>query len=371
MTRWAGRSVIDAMETVDHPAALDGAVTFAGEALAPLVDHPEVVLPMPELEGLLVKAADCGLLPTAAGGEGLWGAAGAPPGFALEALRLIAGVNGGVAFAVHRMALAARLRARLGLAASTPAAVSLHGHYGLGRDALPRLLADRELRDLDVVLLNDWLDLASHERVVVSAPWESLIAAGFYGREIVWREVLRADCTVRVQPNSHGFDELEMATVQGPLAEGTAGTDLYAEALYLDGLGMTAIAAGVVDHGLQIAREYARQRRQGGAAIETYPAVQQMLAQISATARAGTQHLAFFASREPTAEALAELCAVRSAFHPACCIAANNAIQVLGGRGYMQDFGPEKLARDANTLRVLGGTPTELSLFVAEWERAE
>lgn len=361
------------MEVVGHPAALASATTFARDDLAPLVDRPEAILPLPELEGLLVKAADSALLPASTGGAGLWGAVGAPPGSAAEVLRLIAGVNGGVAFGVHRLALAARLRARLGLGADTPAAVSLQGHYGLGRDALPRLLADRELRDQDVVLLADWLDPA-HPRVVVSTPWESVLAVRLHGREIVWSEVSRADCHVRLQPNSHGFDELETTTtVQGPVAaaDGAADTALYAEALYLDGLGMMAIAAGVVDHGLKIAREWASRRIQGGAKIDGYPAVQQMLAQISATARAGTQHLAYFASLEPNAEALADLCAVRSAFHPACCIAANNSIQVLGGRGYMQDFGPEKIARDANTLRVLGGTPTELSLFVAEWERAQ
>lgn len=338
---------------------------FAREAVGPLVERPEVVLPAAELDGVLAKAGDAGLLP------GLWGES-ATVAFAVDALRLLAQVNGGVAFAVHRLALADRLRARLGLAGGSAASVSLYGHYGFGRSALPRLLAGSELSAEDVTLLSDWLDGAAHDRVVISVPWQSLITAGFDGSQIVWREVSRTDCDVQVQPNSHGLDELETATVRysDTAARGAADTAAFTAALYLDGLGMIAINAGLLDHGLQIARSWARERVQGGKVIESYPAVQQMLAQISMTARNGTQHLASLAERELTAEALVDLFAVRSTFDRECCVAANNAMQVLGGRGYMQDFGPEKLVRDANTLRILGGTPTELQLFVVEWERA-
>lgn len=342
--------------------ALAAVEKFAREAVGPLVKRP-VVLPAAELKGVLATAGDAGLLP------GLWRES-ATMAFAVDALRLIAQVNGGVAFGIHRLALAERLRARLGLAGGSEACVSLYGHYSFGRSALPRLLAGSALSAEDVTVLSDWLDGATHDAVVISAPWQSLITAGFDGSQIVWREAARTDCVVQVQPNSHGFDELETATVRYPdTAGGVADTAAYTEALYLDGLGMVAINTGLVDHGLQIARSWARERVQGGKLIESYPAVQQMLAQISMTARNGTQHLAYLAAREPTAEALVDLFAVRSTFDRECCAAANNAMQVLGGRGYMQEFGPEKLVRDANTLRVLGGTPTELKLFVAEWER--
>jgi acyl-CoA dehydrogenase-like protein len=339
--------------------------TFARDVVGPLVECPELALLAGELDGVVAKAGDAGLLPGLLD-ESATGA------FAAEALRLLAQVNGGIAFAVHRLALADRLRARLGLAGASPACVSLYGHYAFGRSALPRLLAGRELDAEHVALLSDWLDGATHQRVVIGVPWRSLITAGFDGRQIVWRQVSRTDCEVQVQPNSHGFDELETATVRYPdtAADGVADTAAFTEALYLDGLGMIAINTGLVDHALQIARSWASQRVQGGNAIDSYPAVQQMLAQISMTARNGTLHLASLAGREPTAEALVDLFAVRSTFDRECCVAANNAIQVLGGRGCMQDFGPEKLVRDANTLRILGGTPTELRLFVAEWERA-
>jgi acyl-CoA dehydrogenase len=349
---------------VHNKTALATVERFARETVGPLVEQPEVVLAAAELDEVLAEAGDAGLLP------GLWRES-APRAFAVDALRLLAQVNGGVAFGIHRLALAHWLRKRLGLADESPASVSLYGHYSFGRNALPRLLAGSELSADDVILLSDWL-AATHARIVVSAPWQSLITAGFDGHQIVWREFSRTDCDVRVHPNSHGFDELETASVRclAAAAGGMTDTAAFTEALYLDGLGMAAINAGLADHGLQIARSWARERVQGGKVIESYPAVQQMLAQISMTARNGTLHLASLAEREPTAEALVDLFAVRSTFDRECCLAANNAMQVLGGRGYMRDVGPEKLVRDANTLRILGGTPTELQLFVAEWERA-
>jgi len=353
---------------------LEEAGRFAHEVVAPLVEHPEQVLPAAQLEALTGQAAEVGLLPAGPEDDGLWGQAEGRTGFSLDALRLLAEVNGGVAFHLHRLALATRLRARLGLpGSSTAVAVALQGHYGLGRQALPRLLAGRPLDGADIALLADYFDLARHARVVVGGPWQTLIVAGFDGTHILWQEVARTQCAVEARPHSHGFDELQTSTVRRTataVPAGTADTAAYTEAFYLDSLGMTAIAAGLVDRGLDLARAYAGQRRQGGVLVETFPAVAQMLGQISATARTATQQLAWFKEQDPAGEALAGLCAVRSTFHPACCVATNNAMQVFAGRGYMQDFGVEKLVRDANALRVLGGTPVELGLFVAEWERA-
>lgn len=360
------------LPTHDIEPTLKEAWRFAHEAVAPLVEHPEQTLPTTQRDALTGQATEAGLLPAGPEGDGLWGQAEGRTGLTLDALRLLAAVNGGVAFHLHRLALAARLRVRLNLpGSSTAVALSLLGHYGLGRQALPRLLAGRPLDGEDGALLADYFDLG-HARVVIGGHWQSLIVAGFDGTSIVWQEVARTQCTVEPRPHSHGFDELETSTVRHAAAvpAAVADTAAYAEALYLDSLGLMAIAAGLVDHAVELARHYAGQRRQGGAPIEEFPAVQQMLAQISATARTATQHLAWFTAQQPTAETLAELCAVRSMLHPACCVATNNAMQVFGGRGYMQDYGVEKLVRDANTLRVLGGTPAELAMFVAEWERA-
>ena len=353
-TPWPGWSASDVVD-------LAAVSAFARDTLAPLVAAPEIVLPSDELPRLLADRHD------------IWAGEDASPASSTDALREVAAVNGGVAFGLHRAALAERLLPRLGLthdsSGGAPVALSLTGHWSLGRDALARLLAGRDPNADDHELLADWFDAARHDRVVVGQPWTSLLAVGFDGTGITWTLTRRADCTVQVRPHAHGFDELETSTVRVSGRPAAVDTGSYVEALYLEMLGILAITAGLVDHAQALARDYARGRQQGGAMIDTYPAVQQMLAQISATARAGAQHLSWFATQQPGMAALADLCAIRAGFQPAACVAANNAIQVLGGRGYMQDFGPEKVTRDANTLRVLTGTPAELALFVAEWDR--
>jgi alkylation response protein AidB-like acyl-CoA dehydrogenase len=61
--------------------------------------------------------------------------------------------------------------------------------------------------------------------------------------------------------------------------------------------------------------------------------------------------------------------ALRAQAQPALADAANGALQVFGGLGYMKDTGAEKVVRDVNCLRALAGSPRELTLMVAEWER--
>ena len=60
-----------------------------------------------------------------------------------------------------------------------------------------------------------------------------------------------------------------------------------------------------------------------------------------------------------------------SQVHNLLCAAANDALQVFGGLGYLPETGLEKIVRDNNHLRLLCGTSRELMLFLAEWERED
>jgi len=68
---------------------------------------------------------------------------------------------------------------------------------------------------------------------------------------------------------------------------------------------------------------------------------------------------------------VARILALRAEAHPLLCRAANDAMQIFGGSGYMRDTGMEKIVRDENHLRALCGSSSELSLVVAEWERLD
>ncbi|MBP2191585.1 acyl-CoA dehydrogenase family protein [Nocardia goodfellowii] len=295
----------------------------------------------------------------------------------------MAAVNGGIALHIHRQALCTWLRTRLNLPNSgTRSTLSLLGHYGLGGDALPRLLAGR-LQRHDVSSLTDYFDLDRERITFGDGDWDVLLAAAYDGAAITWKQIDREHCQVRTHTHAHGFEELDATTVRcsRPPEGGVVDTATYSKALYVEGLGLSAIAAGLVDHALAIGRRWAARRRQGGDLIENLPAVQQMLAQMSTTAGLATARLSGLgdhlvdstldSTAEPAVEraALIKLCAMRSQLHPACCTATDHAIQILGGRGYLRDHPAERLVRDANALRIIGGTPLELELFVAESER--
>ncbi len=140
--------------------------------------------------------------------------------------------------------------------------------------------------------------------------------------------------------------------------DGAAGVTAVARLEALAALGGLAIAAGLARGALAAATRYAGERFQGGALIAELPVVRCMLercaAQVHAIALLGNAAVARF---ETDAEGAAE--PARAAFATAadaCVECVTTSLQVLGGYGYMADFGLERRFRDAHALRLaLGG----------------
>ncbi len=138
------------------------------------------------------------------------------------------------------------------------------------------------------------------------------------------------------------------------------------ETLLSERAGLAGMALGIIEEGLQIATEYARQRRQFGQPIAQFQAVQLRLARMYAAqetvrallergrrlAESGDASLAYFCAAKYTAATLATECALE-------------AVQVLGGNGYMAEYRVEGLARDAKLLEIGGGTSDIQLLAVA------
>jgi alkylation response protein AidB-like acyl-CoA dehydrogenase len=53
---------------------------------------------------------------------------------------------------------------------------------------------------------------------------------------------------------------------------------------------------------------------------------------------------------------MGEACAMKAYAAPAATECAMEAVQILGGNGYMREFRVEQLARDAKLLQIGGGT---------------
>merc|ERR1719394_1229344 len=131
--------------------------------------------------------------------------------------------------------------------------------------------------------------------------------------------------------------------------------------------GMAAALSGTMRAGIKKAVEHATQRNQFGSKIDTYGAIQEKLARMSIIHYA-TESMAYMvsgimdsgASDYQLEAAISKVFASESAW-----FVTDEAIQILGGMGYMKDCGIEKVMRDLRIFRIFEGTNDILRLFVA------
>jgi butyryl-CoA dehydrogenase len=122
--------------------------------------------------------------------------------------------------------------------------------------------------------------------------------------------------------------------------------------------GVGAQAVGLAQGALDEAAAFARTRKQFDKPIITFQAVAHMLADMATkteVARALVYAVARFVDSEAKdiskASAMAKLFATDVAME-----VTTNAVQVLGGHGYMRDYPVEKMMRDAKILQIYEGT---------------
>ena len=361
---------------------------FALGSVAPLVERPELALSQQKLDKLTEQAHEIGMLSLEdASGAGLWEQGDAPPLLSVQLLTSIAKVNAGIALHFHQFSLARFLLDALALPAKNieETAISLTGYYGLGGAALPRYLLSREEEAGDIDFLRCWLsgDNSTSFVFTASATWEKLLHPSIDSHgDLIFSLYSRQDLMIDEVPNSHGFDELATFCCQGfngvkPLSvssltgklTGDVTKNIYALALQYNALAYMAIALGAVQHAYKIASDYSAIREQGGVVINRHAAVQLLLGEQRSSIDSAEISVNHLGSKRLSLETLSTVFSIQSISHRKLCDAANAAMQSCGGIGYMQDTGLEKIVRDCNALRIMGGTPMELSLFTAEWER--
>jgi alkylation response protein AidB-like acyl-CoA dehydrogenase len=122
-------------------------------------------------------------------------------------------------------------------------------------------------------------------------------------------------------------------------------------------LGIAACATGVAQAALSAATSYASQRRQFGRPIIEFEGLAFMLADM-ATSVAAARALYLAAARRKDAglpygqeAAMAKLFASDAAMR-----VTTDAVQVLGGSGYVEDFPAERYMREAKALQIVEGT---------------
>ncbi len=122
--------------------------------------------------------------------------------------------------------------------------------------------------------------------------------------------------------------------------------------------GMAAMALGVIEECLSLSVEYARNRILWGRPIGDRQLIQLKLAKME-VARLNVENLVFrhietsAAGRSLT---LAEASAMKLYSAQAASEVAMEAVQLMGGNGYMAEYRVEQLARDAKVFQIYAGT---------------
>ncbi|HEY0951392.1 acyl-CoA dehydrogenase family protein, partial [Nocardioides sp.] len=149
-------------------------------------------------------------------------------------------------------------------------------------------------------------------------------------------------------------------------AAGPAADDLVRRTIATDWLGQAAIALGCAEQAIATAREYTRARVQGGVVIAEHAAVRLLLSRAehdAALVAAVLERHARTPLRELDPGTLLRWAVdARLAVGEHAGRAVTDALQTLGGYGYMDEYGLSKRLRDITALRVLHGGPDQLLL---------
>ena len=131
--------------------------------------------------------------------------------------------------------------------------------------------------------------------------------------------------------------------------------------------GIGAQAVGLAQGSLEAALEHAKQRKQFGQPVITFQALGHMLADMATNIEAA-RALVYAAAR--TVDSGAKNCSMESAMAKTFASdmamrVTTDAVQVLGGVGYMRDYPVEKMMRDAKITQIYEGTNQVLRDVIA------
>ena len=140
------------------------------------------------------------------------------------------------------------------------------------------------------------------------------------------------------------------------------------ERLSRERIGLQAISYGILERAFEIALRYARDRHQGGQPIGNYQLVQRRLARMyMALANARAYVFADIVSGRPLGGSVADASVGKLYVAEMASYVATEAIHILAGNGYMEEYVIERLVRDAKLIELGGGTTEIQELTAGRW----
>lgn len=170
---------------------------------------------------------------------------------------------------------------------------------------------------------------------------------------------------IRGSPTAQLFFEDLAVPVANRIGEEGEGFKIAMRVLDHSRPGIAAQALGIAEGAFDLARRYARERRQFGKPIAEFQGIQFMLADMATqieAARALTYAAGEALDRDRpdigVSSSMAKLFASDTAMR-----VTTDAVQVLGGYGYLREFAAERMMRDAKITQIYEGT-NEIQRFV-------
>lgn len=157
--------------------------------------------------------------------------------------------------------------------------------------------------------------------------------------------------------------DVELKNVSGQLVGGPGNGKEYFENMVAKmGIAAAAMSLGIMKGSFKEALAYARERSQGGRKIIDWSELKMVMANMAVQLRTAEMlmdqaiHLTETQKQNDAQHALA----VQIAVQESACSLTTDGVQVLGGAGYMKDYGQEKRYRDAHQIQtIFGHVPTK------------
>ena len=122
-------------------------------------------------------------------------------------------------------------------------------------------------------------------------------------------------------------------------------------------VGIAALAVGIAQRGLEIALEYAQDRRQFGKAIVEFQGLQWKLADMAMDIEAARLMVHDAAGKLDRGEKAVKACSMAKCRASDMAVTrTSDALQIFGGSGYIRGFEVERLFRDARITQIYEGT---------------
>ena len=168
---------------------------------------------------------------------------------------------------------------------------------------------------------------------------------------------------VRGSPTGEVFFDDCRVPLGNILGGGVKERDHVKKSLAGERSGIPGICLGIMERCLEVAVKYAKERKQFGKPIADYQLIQARLARMY-TAIMNVENIVYkeFLAGRRLEQSVAEVCAGKLYAGEMATFVANEAVMILGGYGYMEEYVVERMARDAKIMEIGAGT-TEIQII--------